>query len=215
MSKLSNLTRKIVIIAIAVVSISAKAQGQKIYTSPDAVDLARQHKIIAIAPPVISFASMKNVDAEAIKEQQKTESLNFQREIYSWLLKRKSQGKFAQEIQELAVTNAKLQQAGYPEKILSAAEMCEILNVDGILTSNYTLSNPISAGGAVALRLATGVSATTNTVDVAMSIHDKSRSKMIWNYNRKISGKLGSTPASLVDTNLRHASKKMPYFLKK
>jgi hypothetical protein len=63
----------------------------KIYYSPDAKVRASSHQVIAIAPPKVSIAARKKVDAEAIKEQQKTESANFQNEMYSWMLKRKMQ----------------------------------------------------------------------------------------------------------------------------
>lgn len=61
----------------------------KIFYSPDAYTLAKNHQSIAILPPSVSIAANKKVDAEAIKEQQKTESINFQKEIYSWMLKEK------------------------------------------------------------------------------------------------------------------------------
>ena len=57
----------------------------KIFESPDAQTLARKHKIFAIIPPKISIAASRKIDAESIKEQQKTESINFQNEMYSWL----------------------------------------------------------------------------------------------------------------------------------
>ena len=56
------------------------------------------NKTIAIIPPTVSIAAGRKTDAEAIKEQQKTESLNFQKEMYAWMLKRKKQGKMTQEI---------------------------------------------------------------------------------------------------------------------
>jgi hypothetical protein len=59
----------------------------KVYYSPDAKTLTSAHKIIAIAPPKVSIAANKKIDAEAMREQQKTESANFQQEMYSWLLK--------------------------------------------------------------------------------------------------------------------------------
>ena len=55
----------------------------KIFYSPDARNLASTHKIIAIIPPKVSIAARKKVDAAALIEQQKTESINFQREMYS------------------------------------------------------------------------------------------------------------------------------------
>jgi PBP1b-binding outer membrane lipoprotein LpoB len=86
----------------------------KVFYSPDAYKLAHNQNLIAIIPPTVSIAAKKKFDAEAMKEQAKTESINFQNEMYSWMLKRKMQGKISQEIQEIETTNAKLKKAGYP-----------------------------------------------------------------------------------------------------
>jgi len=183
----------------------------KIYTSPDAYTLAHDQKIIAIIPPSVSIAASKKVDAESMIEQQKTESINIQKEIYSWMLKRKMQGKISQEIQEIETTNALLKKAGYPETPLTTSELCEVLKVDGIMTSNFSLSKPMSEGAAVALYLIAGAYGTTNEVTVSLSISDCSEKKLLWNYNHKFSGSMGSSSAKLVDGLMRNASKKMPY----
>lgn len=186
----------------------------KIFYSPDAIDLAMNHKTIAILPPSVSIAANKKVDAEAIKEQQRTESVNFQKEMYSWMLKRKIQGKILQEIQDLETTNAKLKNAGYPDKMFTSGEMCEILGVDGTLSSNYSLSKPMSQGAAIAVGVLFGAWGATNEVTVDLDIKDCANNKLMWNYNHKFSGSIGSSPARLVDELMRHASKKMPYVIK-
>ena len=118
----------------------------KIFYTPDARSLAYAQKIIAIAPPKVSIAAKKNIDGNALIEQQKTESINFQREMYSWMLKRKMQGTISVEIQDVEITNAILAKAGINEgKILTPVDMCSILGVDGIMTSNYSLSKPMSS----------------------------------------------------------------------
>lgn len=183
----------------------------KIFSSPDASVLAHKHKTVAIVPPSVSIAARKKVDAEAIKEQQKTESVNFQREMYSWLLKRKMQGKISPEIQDVVTTNALLKKAGYPENPISPGELCEVLGVDGVITSNYAISKPMSEGGAVALGLLFGVWGPTNEANVSMDIYDGANKKLIWNYSHKYSGSIGSSPGRLVDGLMRNASKKMPY----
>jgi hypothetical protein len=131
--------------------------------------------------------------------------------MYSWMLKRKMQGKFSQEIQEIETTNAILKKAGYPETPLTSAEICELLKVDGIMTSNFSLSKPMSDGAAVAMVILVGTYGSTNEVTVSLSISDCSEKKLIWNYNHKFSGSIGSSPANLVDGLMRNASKKMPY----
>ncbi|HCS21251.1 MAG TPA: hypothetical protein DIW47_11940 [Bacteroidetes bacterium] len=202
--------KKVTLFTLIGISILLIASCAKVYYSPDAVTLADSHKVIAILPPSVSIAAAKKTDPEAIKEQQKTESLNFQNEMYSWMLKRKMQGRMTQEIQDIESTNAKLKRAGYPDTLFTPVEMCEILGVDGVLASNYSLSKPMSDGAAVAMIILGGVGS-TNEVSVTLNINDCLNKKLIWNYSHKYSGGIGSSPANLVDGLMRNASKKMPY----
>jgi len=200
-------------LAFIVISGILLSSCAKIFYTPDAYNLARSHNTIAILPPTISIAANKKIDAEAMKEQQKTESVNFQKEMYSWMLKRKMQGKITPEIQDIETTNAKLINAGYPEKMFTSEELCKILGVDGTLGSNYSLSKPMSQGAAIALGVLFGAWGATNEVTVALDIKDCANKKLIWNYDHKFSGSIGSSPARLVDGLMRHASKKMPYII--
>ena len=186
----------------------------KIFYSPDANMLAEKQDIIAIIPPKISIAARKKVDAEALKEQQKTESINFQNEIYAWMLKRKMQGKIFKEVQQIETTNALLKKAGYPENPLTTKELCNILGVDGIMSSTFALSKPMSTGGAIAVAILFGGGGSTNEVRTTLSINDCANNKLIWNYEHKISGGIGSSPSRIVNKLMRKASKKMPYFKK-
>ena len=119
-----------------------------------------------------------------------------------------------QEIQDVETTNAKLQQAGYPEKALTKDQLCQVLGVDGVISSNFGLTKPMSDGAAVALILLANTYAPTNEVNVTMSIHDCPNNKLIWNYNHRFTGGFGSTPSSMVNLLMRRASKRMPYVLK-
>ncbi len=89
-----------------------------------------------------------------------------------------------------------------------------LLGVDGILTSNYGLSKPMSEGAAVATILLVGVWGSTNEVHVSLSISDCMNKKLIWNYDHKYSGSIGSSSSRLVDELMRDASEKMPYMYK-
>lgn len=201
------LSRGFLLILMVILSASCA----KIFYAPDAYTLAHQHKVIAVLPPSVSIAANKKVDANALIEQQKTESLNFQKEIYSWLLKRKMQGKIQPEILDVETTNAKLKKAGYPENPLSPDDICSVLGVDGIMSSNFSLSKPMSEGSAIVLGLLVGFYGATNQVSVSLSVRDCANKKLLWNYDHTYSGGLGSTPSSLVDALMRKASKKMPY----
>ena len=196
------------LIALVVLLFSSCA---KVFYSTDAYTLARNQGDFAIVPPIVSIETKSKFDADAMKEQQKTESFNFQNEMYSWMLKRKMQGKIKQEIQVIETTNAILCRAGYPEIPLSNAELCDLLEVDGILTSNYSLSKPMSEGAAIAAILLIGMWGNTNEVQVSLSLNDCRNTKLIWNYNHKYSGSVGSSTTRLVDELMRDASEKMPY----
>jgi hypothetical protein len=185
----------------------------KVFYTPDARYLAGTHKIIAIVPPKVSIAARKKVDVAALIEQQKTESINFQREMYSWMLKRKMKGTIFVDILDVETTNAKLAAAGFQDaRLLTPTDLSKVLNVDGILTSNYSLSKPMSEGAAIVMAVLVGVWAPTNEAVVSLSIHDSGSDKMIWNYDHKLSSSLGS-PARLVDALMRQASREMPYFI--
>lgn len=187
------------------------ASCNRIFYTPDAMDLASAHKIIAIMPPSVAIAPSRKVSADALREQQKVESLNFQLETYSWLQRRKMQGRITTEIMDIETTNAKLRKAGYPDSAFTPGEWCRKIGVDGIITSNYSLSRPMSEGGAVAIGLIFGVWGATNEVSVSMNIFDGINNKLIWNYSHTYSGSVGSSPAQLVDAHMRHASRRMPY----
>jgi hypothetical protein len=198
----------LLLIALVALLVSSCA---KIFYSPDAYTLAHSQKFIAIVPPTVSITAKKNVSAEAMKEQQNTESISIQKEIYSWMLQRKMQGKISQEIQDVVTTNAILKKTGYPENPLTTVQLCEALGVDGILTSNFGLSKPMSDGAAIAEALLSDTRSSTNEVHASLSISDYKNNKLIWNYDYKSSGSLGSTSSKLVDDIMREASLKMPY----
>ena len=185
----------------------------KVFYSPNAKTVAQSHEELAIIPPSVSISASKKVDAESMKEQQRTESLNFQKEIHAWLLKRKSKGQFACNFQSPDDTNALLAQAGFPETPLTTVQMCEILNVDAIIRTNIGLSKPMSEGAAIAVGVLAGASGVTNEVRVNYSINDCSSKELIFSYDHRFSGGLGSSATRLVDDMMRQISKKMPHFV--
>ncbi len=202
--------KKLSILALIALMLTSCA---KIFYSPDAFTIAHSHKTIALLPPTVAITGRKKDNLAAIKEQQKTESVNFHKAMYAWMQKRNMQGKIRVQIQDVETTLAKLKQAGFPEKPLTPSELCSLLEVDGLISSNYSMTKPISEGAALAAGLLVGAWVATNEVTVSMSIHDGKEKKLIWNFDHKYAGSVGSTPARLVDQLMRNASKKMPYLI--
>ena len=123
------------------------------------------------------------VDAESMKERQNTMSLNIQKEMHSWMLRRKMQGKIFQEFMDIETVNAKLKKAGYPNTPLTQNELCESLGVDGVISSNFSLTKPFGNIMAISMQQAGAGSQITNQIHVTISIQDCEKQKMIWNYN--------------------------------
>ena len=202
------LSRALLVCAFILVTSCAK-----IFQTPDAEYLAQIQTTVAIIPPNVSIQARMFVDAESIKEQQRTESLSIQAEMYSWLLRRKMQGKIFQEFLDIETTNARLKKAGYPENPLTANELCEVLGVDGIITSTFNMSKPMSDIVAVSLQASGNGVQTTNQINARISIQDSEKKKMIWNYSHTFNGSIGSTRSQLIANIMRHSSKRMPYVL--
>jgi hypothetical protein len=132
--------------------------------------------------------------------------------MYSWLLRRKQQGRLTIDIQSVDETIAKLTRAGFYEQgaSMTPAELAQILDVDAVLTSNYALSRPVSQGAAAALAILGGVFVTTARADVNLNLHDGTTGTMFWSYSHRANGSF-SSPAALVNDLMKHASKKLPY----
>ena len=200
---------KNLLLIISTILISSCAS---VYLTPEGQSKANKHQNIAILSPKVGFKQTKRVDADAMKEAQRTTSLDIQSEIYKWMLKRKTQGRILINIQDTEETNVLLNRNNYDGYNLTTKEICKILNVDAILYSNFNIAKPTSQGAAIVVGALFGVGLQTNKATAALSIKDCESNSMIWNYDHKFSGGLGSSSEQLVDNLMRNASKKLPYF---
>ena len=128
------------------------------------------------------------------------------------MLKRKSKGQMVVSIQDVDETNALLSRSDINFENMTTNEICDILGVDGILSSNFGLSKPMSTGGAIAMAVLIGYGGSTNEVVATVSIKNCEDKSLVWKYDHKFSGGLGSSFSRLVEGLMKKASKKMPYF---
>jgi hypothetical protein len=182
----------------------------KIYYGSNADNVVGSYKSIAIIPPDVTIQARKKVDAEALRNNEKTTSGLVQAEMYSWLLRRNAQGRFRPQPQDIDNTTVLLERAGYSEQPLTSQELCSLLGVDGLVFSDYSLDKPMSEGGAIALAVFTGAYGSTNKVFVDYRIKDCATDQLMFSYNHKLSGSIGSSPENIVDGLMRRISKKMP-----
>lgn len=187
--------------------------GPKVYEAPGMAEAARSHQLIAVLPPSVAIKGRPKDDPEQLAMAAREDTYTFQREIYSWILRRKQQGKIRNlEILDPETTNARLEKAGYTldSRSMTPAELCKVLSVDAVISTRFNMSKPMSQGAAIALGILGGFSGTTNAATVNMDVHDAERG-LIWNYDYEASGTVLNKPEDLIEALMRNASKRMPY----
>jgi hypothetical protein len=189
--------------------------GPVVYEAPNASAASAAHSLIAIVPPVVTIQGRKKDDPEQLKSAAYADSYVFQDELYSWMLRRKRQGRIVGvEIMAPEVVNAKLAKAGYTldSRILTPGEMADILGVDAVITSRFNTVKPMSEGVALALGILLDSWGTTHRTSVQLDLFDADET-MLWNYDWSNSGTFTS-PEQLVNGMMRNASRRMPYATK-
>lgn len=190
-----------------------------LYVHPDFSEIAAEHQKIAIVPfktqVKLRPRQMKEMTPEQIYTLERSEGESMQTAMYSWFLRRKKRGKMTQiEVQDPQVTTALLKRNEIDYENLRAytpQELAKILAVDAVISGDYETDKPMSDGASIALGLLVGFWGTTNTALVNMSVHNSSDGVLLWNYNKKIHGSLGSSPEDLINIIMRKASRRMAY----
>lgn len=190
-----------------------------LYENPDFESIAENHKTIAMVPfktqVKLRPKQMKDMTNDQLSRIERSEGESIQSAMYSWFLKRKKRGNMQRiEIQDPRTTNALLskQNINYDNiNEYTPMELAEILNVDSVISGEYETNKPMSEGASVALGLLVGFWGATNSAIVNMSIHNAEDGVLLWNYNKKVRGSIGSSPEDLINILMRKASRRLAY----
>ena len=194
-------------------------EGQnRLFVDPDFKSIGYAHKTIAIIPFKTSITlrpkQMESLTKEQIDEMEKSESLNIQKALYSWFLRRYQQGKLWVTVQDVNTTTAKLSREDIHYENLAnftPEELSSILGVDAVILGTFETNKPMSEGASLALGVLFGFYGTTNSATLNMFIHNSDDGKVLVNYHKMVAGSLGSTPDQLVNIIMRKASRRIPY----
>ncbi|MBL7111534.1 MAG: hypothetical protein ISS19_06295 [Bacteroidales bacterium] len=186
-----------------------------VYKAPDFPQRQRQHKLIAITPLNVTVQYRKlpeGVTVDEIKKNEEDLGRYFQDQLYTRFLQRIDS--YTIDFQDVSKTNNILNQNNINYQLLrdySKEDLASHLGVDAVLSGNIITSQPMSTGGAVAMAFLLGLWGPTNTVGVAITIHDGSDSKLLWKYEHTYSGTIGSSSEQVTKALFKHLSKKFPY----
>jgi len=202
---------------VAFVCLSVFAQTN-LYENPNFDAIAKNHKIIGVIPfkatVTLRPKQMKEMTTEQLAKMEKSEGEGIQSAMYSWFLKREKRGDLSVKIQDIATTNAKLKRAGitienYEE--YTPKELAIIMEVDAIIMGTFETTKPMSEGASVALGLLVGFYGSTNKAVINLFIYNGEDGDLLVNYNKALSGSIGSSTDDLVNILMRKASRRVSY----
>lgn len=190
-----------------------------LYENPDFDDIAKSHKIIAMIPfktqVKLRPKQMKDMTAEQLNRIEKSEGESIQTAMYSWFLKRKKRGDLESlDIQDPRTTNATLKKQNIDYNNImdyTPQELAKILGVDAVISGDFETNKPMSEGASIALGVLIGFFGTTNSATINMSVHNAADGALLWNYNKKVSGSIGSDTEDLINILMRKASRRLAY----
>lgn len=194
---------------------SANAQT-RLYEHPQFEEIAKNHKILAILPFEASVKlrpkQMKEITAEQLQEMAEDEGLAIQNSMYTWFLTRQKRGKLSLNVQDPKRTRVILQDNNITDPSRhTPEELAEILGVDAVISGTFETDKPMSEGASIALGLLVGFWGSTNSATVNMSVNNSVDGELLWNYNKRVAGSLGSTTDALINKLMRKASRRLAY----
>lgn len=206
-----------ILITLFLFGIAVMAQTH-LYENPQFDEITKDHKIIAIVPLKTTVKlrpkDMKQMSKEQLTDLEIKEGENIQFAMYSWFLKRQSKGKLGVDIQDANMTNTLLKQNGITAENIdqyTSVDLAKILGVDAVISGKFETNKPMSEGATVALAVLVGVSGPTNKAVMNLFIHNGVDGQLLVNYNKGISGSLGSSTEDLVNILMRKASRRITY----
>ncbi len=189
-----------------------------LYEHPNFDKITKDHKLIAIVPFKATVKlrpkEMKNMSVEQIQRLEVAEGENIQFAMYAWFLRRQESGKLTVKIQDPTTTNALLKQNGITYENMATytpADYARLLGVDAVISGKFETTKPMSEGASVALALLVGFYGSTNKAVLNLFIHNGSDGELLINYNKSVSGSLGSSTEDLINTLMRKASRRISY----
>ncbi|WBL23044.1 hypothetical protein [Zunongwangia sp. HRR-M8] len=211
---MKKITLKLLLALTLLVGATVEAQTH-LFEHPDFETIAKDHQSIAIIPFSAKVSlrpkQMKEITVEQLKEMEIGEGHSIQTAMYSWFLKRKKRGKLLIDVQDPNKTNAILKKNEIDMGITTPEELAQLLDVDAVITGKFETDKPMSEGASVALALLVGFWGTTNSATVNMSINNAEDGVLLWNYNKRVVGSLGSSNDQLINKLMRKASRRLAY----
>lgn len=196
------------------------AQIGSTYVNPDFSTLANEHQTLAILPfdAIVKLRpkQMEQFTPEEFAKLQEDEGFAIQSALYGFFIRRKANGSFDIDFQDVSRTNALLTQHEItPANIKSYTkeELAKVLGVDAVVGGTLVTDKPMSEAASAVLGLLVGFYGTTNSGKCTVNIHDGETGELLFRYEKALARSLGSDTNTVINAMMRKASRKIPYLV--
>jgi hypothetical protein len=189
--------------------------AKQTYKAPNLKDSVAKHKIVAILPfhATISYKQApKNVDTEALKQEEKSLSTNMQDGMYTYLLRKAED--FSVSFQEVSRTNILLKQARVYDSLdlILPDSLCKILKVDAVIKCNYAYQKTSSEAGAIVKTVLFGSAGSkTGSGSLTMQIYNSSDGGLLWRFYKEMNETITSNANEVMERMMRKVARNFPY----
>ncbi len=90
-------------------------------------------------------------------------------------------------------------------------DLAKILEVDAVVMGTFETNKPMSEGASIALGALLGFWGSTNKAVINIFIYNAEDGELLVNYNKGVSGSIGSSTEDLINTLMRKASRRIAY----
>ncbi len=176
--------------------------------------LSKDHHILAIIPFFTHLELEENITKEESTKLEEKEGYAVQDALETYFGLGKKKKKFTVDFQNIKNTNAILAKEDITYNNIDTytiKELCEILEVDAIVSGNLDINILLSKGIPVEFSFMDYILGDANYGRIGIKISDGKTGKLLWKYEYGINKKSGRNTADLIDKMMKKLVRKFPY----
>ncbi len=204
--------------AIAVTCLTHCSRSTSGASQTTTVAPAQTYAILPFDVTIEKNLQIKKTTPEMLRAQEERESGQYQSGVFQYLMERKKE--FSINFQDIDDTNTLLKRhnIGYDKgRSMTKAELCKLLEVDGILTGRFqrkeNLDRTISRGlDMIASRTeAWGLSPKQGEATLSLTLYNAAEKQVVWTYQNDDWNSSYRSPEEMAQKLMERAAKKFPY----
>lgn len=205
--------KKLLILSLLVFGNCLNAQ-KSVYESNKFDVLSKDHKVIAIIPFFTHLKLEENINKEESKKLEEKEGYAVQDALETYFGRGKKKKKFTVDFQNIKNTNAILAKEDITYNTIDTytiKELCEILEVDAIVSGNLDINILLSKGIPTEFSFMDYILGDANYGRIGIKISDGKTGKLLWKYEYGINKKSGRNTSDMIDKMMKKLVRKFPY----